>query len=465
MVHMVLSSNRFRWVLMIVLVLGQLGPIVDRAAAQDEIINLVIDELKSGDPERQTGAIAIVRDIPGETITKALADEMPNLSPAVQVQVLSTLADRGDASALPAVIEASKASDESVRVAALKTIGQLGDVSSILLLAQRAAETRGAEQKAARDSLYRLRGADIGAAILRNLATAEAGVKVELIRAIGERSITAGVETLLKAAQDENRKVRLESFKVLRVVAGPEVLPALVDLVLNLAGESDRNEAEKMVAAVAHKIEDPRGQAAAVLTVLPKVEDVKDRASLLRVLGRIGDSSALPALRTALGSPEKTIRDAALRSLSGWPTPEPVPDLLKIAQSSDSPVHQVLALRGLVRLLALESDRPAQETIELFQKAMDLAPNAAEKKRVLSGLGGAALLSALDMAATYMDDETLRLEAESAVVRIAQNIGADHPERCKEILGQVIKKTQNETIRGQAQEVINQLKGAEAAPK
>ena len=43
--------------------------------------------------------------------------------------------------------------------------------------------------------------------------------------------------------------------------------------------------------------------------------------------------------------------------------------------------------------------------------------------------------------------------------------GADHPDRCKEILGQVIEKTQNETIRGQAQDVIKQLKGAEAAPQ
>ncbi len=465
MVHMVLSSNRFRWVLMVVLVLGLLGPIVDRAAAQDEIIKLVIDELKSGDPERQTGAIAIVRDIPGETITKALADEMPNLSPPVQVQVLSTLADRGDASALGAVIEASKASDESVRVAALRTIGQLGDVQSVLLLAQRAAETRGTEQKAARDSLYRLRGTEVGAAILQHLAAAQAGVKVELIRAVGERNITSGVEVLLKTAQDENRKVRRESFKVLKVVAGSDELASLVELVLNLASESDRSEAEKMVAAVAHKIEEPRRQAASVLTVLPKVKDVKDRASLLRILGRIGDSSALPSLRTALGNSEKAIQDAALRALSGWPTAEPVSDLLKIAQSSDSPVHQILALRGLVRLLGIESDRPAPETIELFQKAMNLAPNAAEKKRVLSGLGGAAVLPALEMAATYLDDTALHLEAESAVVRIAQSIGADHPERCQDILGQVIEKTQNQTIRGQAQDVVNQLKGAEAAPK
>jgi len=450
---------------MILLVLGTLGSIASPAAAQDEIITLVIDELKSGDPERQTGAIAIVRDIPGETITKALADELPSLSPAVQVQVLSTLADRGDASALPAVIAASKSEDQSVRVAALKAVGQLGNVASVPWLAQRAAETRGAKQKAARESLYRLRGTDIAAAILEHLAASEAGVKVELIRAIGERNITQGVEALLAATTDADRKVRRESFKVLKVVAGPDRLPTLVDRVLNLASESDRSEAEKMVAAVAHKIENPQAQAASILTVLPKVEDLKDRASLLRILGRIGDSSALPAVRTALGHSEKAIQDAALRALCEWPTPEPVPDLLKVAQNSDNRVHQVLALRGFVRLLGLESDRPAGETIDLYRKAMDLAPNAVEKKRVLAGLGGQAMPAALEMAAGYMDDDTLHLEAESAVVRIARRIGADHPDRCKAILGQVVEKTQNETIRGQAQEVINHLKGAEAAPK
>ena len=449
---------------MMVLVLGLLGPAAHRAAAQDDIIKLVIDELKSGDPERQTGAIAIVRDIPGETITKALADELPNLSPPVQVQVLSTLADRNDASALPAVVQAGRSEAESVRVAALKAIGQLGDVSSVPLLAQRASETRGAEQKAARDSLYRLRGSEISPAILANLAASETAVKVELIRAIGERNITAGLETLLNSAKDGNRKVRTESFKVLKVVAGPAQLPVLVDLVLNLASESDRKEAEKTVAAVAHKIEEPQGQAASVLKVLPDVKDAKDRASLLRILGRIGDNSALSTLRQALNDREKAIQDAALRALCNWPTPEPVPDLLEVAQKSENRVHQVLALRGFVRQLGLDSDRAADETVGLYRQAMDLAPNAVEKKRVLAGLGGAATPAALEMAVKYMDDAVLSLEAESAVVRIAQRIGADHRDRCKEVLGRVIAKTKNETIRGQAQAAINQLDGVEPAP-
>jgi len=166
-----------------------------------------------------------------------------------------------------------------------------------------------------------------------------------------------------------------------------------------------------------------------------------------------------------LESSEKSIQDAALRALADWPTPEPVPDLLKIAQTPDSPVHQILALRGLVRLLGMESDRPASETVELFTQAMDLAPNTTEKKRVLSGLGTVGTLPALEMAMGYLSDGTLALEAESAVVRIARLLGPDQPEPCKKALAQVIGNTKNETIRGQAQELLDQLNGVEVAPK
>lgn len=418
---------------------------------------MVIDALKSSDPEMQTGAIAIVREIQGEEVTRALAEELPKLSATGQVQLLSALADRGDTVALPAVIEAGKAENESVRVAAWKAIGQLGNVSSVPLLAAKAAETRGVEQKAARESLYRLRGAEIDAAVLKHLPEAEPPMKVELIRAVGERNITKGVDLLLATAKAEDRKVRAESFKVLRTVGQADDLPALVNLALNLANDSDRGEAEKTIAAVAHKIEDRDRQAAAVLAVLPNVKDVKDRASLLRVLGRIGDNRALPTVQTALSSREPEIQDAAIRALSEWPTPEPVPDLLKAAQTSENRVHKVLALRGLVRLLGLPSERSGEETIELYRKAMDLAPNALEKKRVLSGLGETQSLAALEMAAEYLDELALHQEAEMAAVRIAQRICGSYPRQCKDVLAKVMETTQSETVGERAREVLEQL--------
>lgn len=449
------QSKRLCLLLIVAIGIAWLGSAVADEANQ-EIIDMVIEALKSDDPEMQTGAIAIVRDIPGEEVTKALAQELPKLSATAQVQLLSALADRGDATALPAVIEASQSQNESVRIAGLKAIGQLGDASSIPPLAERAAKARGAEQKAAQESLYRLRGQQVDQAILQSVPSAPAGVKVELIRAIGERNVAGAVETLLKSAKGEDRKVRIESFKVLKVVAKPDDLPALVNLLLEVKSDSDRNEAEKMIAAVAHKIEDPNRQAAAVLAILPNVKDVPNRASLLRVLGRIGDSSALPTLRTALTSREEEIKDAAIRALSDWPTAEPVPDLLKVAQTSENRVHKILALRGFVRLLGLESERSAEETIGFYKKAMDLAGDAPEKKRVLSGLASTKSLAALNMAAEYLDDLALHLEAESAAVQIAQSIYGSYPQRTKEVLQKVLQSTKNDTIREQAQQVIGQ---------
>ncbi|MBW7988996.1 MAG: hypothetical protein FVQ84_03100 [Planctomycetes bacterium] len=427
---------------------------------QDEAVGIVLDILKSGDQEMQAVAIAMVKDIPGAEVTKALVKELPNLSAASQVQLLSALSDRGDAAALPAVITAVKAEDESVRIAALKAVGQLGDESSVDLLARAAAAIRGAEQKAARGSLYRLRGPKVDEAILAGITKAEPKTKVELIKSAGERNISAGVSTLLKTAMDPDRKVRLESLKVLKVIAGAEHLPALVELLLNLQSSSDLSEALKMVAVVAHKIEDKNRQAEAVLAELPSIKDVKKQCSLLSVLGKIGDRSALPRLREALGSDNIDRRGAAIRALAEWPTSEPAVDLMKAAENSKNKVHRILALRGSIQLLVLDNKRSVEETIGMYKKAMSLAQDAGEKKRVLSGLANTKSLDALTMATGYLQDKALLKEAESAVVTIAGGIYENFPQQSKDVLTKIVQTTKNEALQRQAQEVINKINGS-----
>lgn len=434
------------------LVLFAAGALADEA--NQGIIDMAIEALNSGDAEMQSGAITILREMPGEAVTKVLAEQLPKLSPGVQVQLLAALGDRGDASALPAVSEATKSAEESVRVAALQAVGQLGDASSVPLLAERAAGVKGNEQKAARESLYRLRGERVDAAILQSISSVEPPVQVELITAIGERNTGGAIDTLLAGARQEERRVRLESLRVLRILAGPEDLPVLMNLLLDIKDDPGRTEAEKTVAAVARKIEDPTRRAAPVLAVLPNVKETTDRASLLRVLGRIGDNSALATLQTDLTSREPVIQDAAVRALADWPTPEPLPDLLKVAQTTENRVHKVLALRGFVRMLGFESDRAIGETIELYRKAMDLAGDAAEKKLLLSGLAAARSPEALDMAAQYLDDVTLYQEAESAALKIAEAIHDDHPQQTRDVLEKLMAGTKNDAVRQQAKELI-----------
>ncbi|UCD56503.1 MAG: HEAT repeat domain-containing protein [Candidatus Hydrogenedentota bacterium] len=427
------------------------------ASEQSEAVGIVLDILRSNDQEMQAAAIAMVKEMPGKQVTEALAKELPNLSAKSQVQLISAFGDRGDVAARPAVVAAVKSEDQSVRIAALRALGQLGNGSSVELLAQAAAGAKGAEQKAARDSLYRLRGQNVDKVILAAIPKAEAETKVELISSVGQRNITTGVATLLETAKDSDRKVRTGSLRTLKVVAGPENLPALVELLIKAKSSSDRTEAQKTIAAVAHRIADKNHQASSVLAALPSVKETAARCSLLNVLGRIGDNSALPVLNAALKDENVDIQTAAIRALADWPTSEPTAELMKIAENSGNKVHRILALRGFVRLLGLASERPTSETIELYKKAMSLAPDAGEKKKVLSGLANMKSLAALQMAVGYLGDKALSVEAGAAVVNIAGDIYADYPEQAKDMLNQIIKTTKSDSLRQQAQELINNI--------
>jgi HEAT repeat protein len=429
---------------------------------QNEAVGIVLDILRSDDQEMQAAAIAMVKEMPGTSVTKAVAKELPNLSAKSQVQLLSALGDRGDVAARPAVVTAMKSEDQSVRIAALRALGQLGDDSSVELLAQAAAGATGAEQKAARDSLYRMRDPNVNKVILEAIPNAQAKTKVELISSVGQRNITAGVATLLETAKDSDRKVRTGSLRTLKVVAGPEHLPALVEILIKAKSSSDRTEAQKTIAAVAHRIADKNSQAASVLAALPSVKETVARCSLLNVLGRIGDNSALPVLNVGLKDENVEVQTAAIRALADWPTSEPTAELLKVAENSGNKVHKILALRGFIRLLGFSSDRSADVTIELYKKAMSLAPDAGEKKKVLSGLSNTKSLAALQMAAGYLDDESLFVEAGAAVINIAGGIYGDYPEQANDMLNRIIKTTKSDSLRQQAQELINNIEQGDA---
>jgi len=426
--------------------------------AQDSAIGIVIDILQSEDETMHPAAISMIKDVPGEEATEAFAKELPNLPAKSQVQLLSALADRGDRAALQAVVTAAKSENNSVRLAALKALGQLGDASSVTFLAQVAASTRGEQQKAARESLYRLRGSEVDETILASIPQVEAGTKIELIRSVGGRNICAGAKTLLETAQDSDSKVRRESFKVLKEVAGPEYLPQLIENLIKLQSESERKEAEKTVAAVAHKISDKSKQAEAVLAALPSVKDVDGRCSLLSALGKIGDDNSIEVIREALKDDDAKIQDAAIRALSEWPSSLPLTDLQDVAQKSDNNVHRILALRGFIRLIGLDSDRPVEETVKLYKKAMTLAPDATLKRQVLSGLADVKSLDALQTAAEYLEDTTLQQEAELAVVKIAGAIRRSHAKEVKAVLQKVVQNTKSDSVREEAQKMLKRIR-------
>jgi len=431
-------------------------------SGKEDAAEVIIDAIKEGTGRLQAQAIALVRQIKAPGKIKAAAEHLPNLSATGQVQLLAALADCGrPGAARAAVIGAVKSEHQEVRIAAAKTLAVLGDESTVVLLAEIAALSTGPERRAARESLYSLRGAKVDERIISSVSGAEPGVKVELIRSIANRPIKSAVESLLRTVQDSDSKVRLESWKALRDV-NERNLPELVSLMLNAQDETERGEAERTVATVANTF--PKGERAIpMLEQLASTDDVEASCSLLRVLGKTGGDGGLDMLRGTLNEEDPKLVDAAIRGLSDWPGDEPMAELFKIAQTSESEVHKVLALRGYVRMIGLDDERDAQETVKLYRGAMNLAADASAKKMILSGLAEVKSLAAMQFAADYLDDDALGPEAASAAVSIADNLIENGlGKQCRPILEKVAQTARNEDVREGAHEMIEWIEEMEA---
>jgi len=411
---------------------------------------------KKDEPLKAT-AIMLVRDLPAHLSVQDIAAYLPTLDVTGKVQLLTALQDRKDFSVHDQVIKATGDEDVHVRIAAYTALTTLGNEQDVLLLATAAARGEAIEKESARETLALLSGAKVDETILALLPTAEPDIQAELIASIGSRNNTSATDMLLQTATSANPEIRNQSIKALELLASPDYLDKLVDLLINVQSPLERRRAENAVIAVAHKIDHQSEQAAEVLKKLPAVKDEEARCSLLRVLGNIGDSNALPILRASLSDKNENIQKAAIQALSDWPTSAPLNDLLSVINNSKNEIHQTLALRGYIRLIGLESDRNDSQTIQLYLKAMELAQHANEKKMVLSGLSNVRTPEALKLTAAYLSDATLKEEAEVALIRIAGRTRGNFPAETKEVLLKVIKSTTNKEVMEDARRYLEEM--------
>jgi HEAT repeat protein len=420
---------------------------------------LVVAALQDKARMVRTTAGGCVRTMQGEGVTELFVAELGKLSSDEQVLLLGALADRGDFAALSAVTNTAKSANAQVRIAALDAVGKLGGALSVEFLTETAAKSTDPDERtAALNSLGLLRGNGVDDAIVQSVQKSEPTLRANLIEVLFDRNATSAVSALLEEAASPDANVRTAAFKALGRLANDKDLPALVKLLVDLPGEGGRREAEKAVIAVARKITDQNKQADAVLVALSAEKQLPVKCSLLRTLGGIANKAALEAMQSALKEADSQVQDTAIRELSNWPDAAATDVVIKIFRSTQNQTHRLLALRGIVRLLSLPGeDHPAQKTLEIYTELMSEARSPEEKKLVLSGLANVNDAGALQLAAKCLDDETIKDEAALAAVKIAGSICGSYPDQAKTAIAKVLAITKDDSLRKQAQDVINTI--------
>jgi len=419
----------------------------------DLIVNVLESEAAD---ELKAVAISMVHQCQRDLDVEAIADLLPTLDPLGQIQLLTAFKVRGATPVRDAVAQMVDSENLDVRLTAMEALVTVGDDSDALLLANVAAASTGEAKETAKESLARLSAPGVNQTIVQAIPDADENVKVELVESVGARQMTDAVPTLLTAAKDENVRVRVAALKSLGQVASPEHLPDLVNLLVKAQNNAERREAERTVVTVANTIEEKEKRGDVIMAVLPETEDMTAKSSLMLVLGRIGDPDALPIMRDALSSDDAELKRAAILSLSEWPTPKPADDLLNVAQSAESSSHQVLALRGYIRLAGLESDRPKAETVKMYKTALELAENVGEQRMALSGLAEVGSVGAMSLAAEYLDHSDLQGEAEIAVVSNAWRTRGEESAERTALLNKVYDQTSDERVKREAGRLLDQ---------
>ena len=377
----------------------------------------VMQMLKSKDVDLQRAASRIITTLGGAEVTKAVAEQIRGMSDEGKVVLLTALATRADKAAAPAVAKSLASANQAVRIAAIRTLAVTGDAACVAALTK-AAAGGGKAGKAAVDALARITGDGVDKEIITCFAGGRSEARAALARVAAMRQATAVVPCLLsKGVNDTDTKTRQAVYEAIGALAGQKDLARIVALLVGNKSATERATLEQALAVAAGRVKDADARTAPAIARLPRAGAAK--GNLMNVLARLGGDKARRAVEGQLAAGADA-RKGAIRALAAWGDPGPIEKLMGVARDDSDKVNRVLALRGVIRLVGLPSDRSEDGTTTILGRAMKLAGRADEKRSILAALPRTE--AALAIAQACCSDASVRDEAVLAVRKIKLGI-------------------------------------------
>jgi HEAT repeat protein len=433
---------------------------------QDAGMPLLLLALHSGDFGMALAAARTAQEMPGHDVSRLLANELGGLPADRQIPLLQTLARRGDDAALPALCAAARCGPEPVSVAAIRALAEIGNASALSVLLELRDDVHQTVAEAAQESLAALPGKEVDAAILQMLASGAPARRLMALDLIVRRRMFATIPTLFDVARDSDAKVRVAAVKKLGELAGPDQLPGFLDLLPKAASPEDLEATEQALGAVSLRATNPDACVKQVETRLAESQPAQ-KCALVRVLGAVGGTNALRAVRSAVNDPNIEVHAAAIRVLGGWSTADAATDLLELAKAAGNPTDKMICLRGYLAL-AGHADLSTDQRLAMCRQAASLIQKDEEKKLLLAALGSISSVEALDLITPYLDDAAVKEEASTGIVDISDKLlqGSDGTKvapKLIEPLNKVVQVTASADLAKRAQTLLKQAKGKAAA--
>lgn len=363
--------------------------------------------------------IDLIGNLPEVTYDTGGFADLAGLSDLERMRMITILSHRGDRSIRDDIYQFIDHEEPDLRLAGIQALSLVATAHDVLFMAENAAVKRDREQELFRNALYRLQGADIDATILQEASQLHNNVAVELIKAIAERGIEQATGLLLKKAKSGHPGVRIEACRSLGKISSMEHISQIIDLLADTDTSRERQELERAIFLAATRNEQQMANTKQVQEFIEQTPATRDKASLIAVLGNIKNNEDLPLLLAYLEHEEIDLQLAAIRALTDWPNSRPADKLMTVAGSSPDIRVQTLAIRACSRVILNDGHLSNEMKAVMLSRALELAPNANEKRQVISAMMRTPSFETFETLINSLGDESLKTELELAIVNMA----------------------------------------------
>ncbi|HPU05225.1 MAG TPA: HEAT repeat domain-containing protein [Thermogutta sp.] len=366
-----------------------------------------------------------------------------------QVAILEALGDIGDPVGIEAIVKAARDGSWGLRLAAIRILGRVGDAQAVPVLVTAAAEG-GELAQAAAEGLIQLPGSDVDAAIVEALRTAQGPVRVALLRAAGDRLVTAALPSAITDMDSGDPAIRLAAIEAVGMLVPLEQLDVLIRRLVTARAPEEMNLVKAALISACSRMPDLDAAADKLMTAWNSASP-DARLIIVEVLGAMGGSRALAILGRLGKEGDDAVQDAVTRVLGEWMSADAGPVLLDLAKTGN-PKYRIRALRGYIRI-ARQLEVPLEDRIAMCAQALQAAQRPEEKRLVLEVLRRYPTSTGLQLAVTLLSDAELRPEAADSAIQIAEKLPASDAATVARAMDQVIQANVGAELTQKAQAI------------
>jgi len=410
--------------------------------------DLIYDAITKRDKDLIASAIALIPTACSSENMQMIAKLLPSLEPIHKVQLYSAFIAAGNHSVTENIVTSLEPANDELTKAGVAAISQLGDSSHVATLLHLVIEHPRYE-KVVLENLAVMKGRSIDRAMLNIIGHPGTGGQVQflIMQALADR-LTSDIEEQLIAHLNnvQDNQLRREIIKTLGAVSQPSYFLPIFEFLFQTKNSIEMRELEKTLAFIARKMSDSTDKIQIILTKYEAVNDKELQGALLGILGRIGNSEAIPVIENALSDPSYRIRKAAYHALSVWPTTEPLNQLLSLADSTTDRELKSIALHGYVRMIPNLSELAAEEKLTHYQTALDKAVTINDKQIIFAGMSGLPTIASLDVLDDYLDDPGTKRYAVPTIVEIIKNSWRQDRAKVRVLLQKMRNESRDEEL-------------------